>query len=77
MRQTLLQRSADVIHIVDGATENFSVSFGVKVFQRQACKLIFYLLAHRVHHPLRHTCHEILLEIYEHSTDNIESAKNE
>ncbi|MNY44514.1 hypothetical protein D3C86_1795460 [compost metagenome] len=63
--QTLLQRSADIVHIIGGPAENFPVGPGVKIFQRQPLQLAVDLLTHIKNNLLRHTGHYILLHITE------------
>ncbi len=71
LREALLQGSTDVIHVVDGAAEDFSTCARVKKLQRQARKFLIHFSAQPVHHSLRHSRHHVLLDIYEDGTDNV------
>src|SRR5581483_10327268 len=68
---------AHVVHVVDRPAENLAMRARVKVLERQTIKLLLHLAAKLIDRSLRHTSHNILLNIHENRTDYIQSQQDQ
>src|ERR1019366_7959921 len=70
--EALLQRAADVVHVVHGAAENFAVGAGIEELERQPLELLLDLTTNGVDRCLRHSGHEVLLNVLEGRAEQIQ-----
>ncbi|MNE41113.1 hypothetical protein D3C80_1351680 [compost metagenome] len=76
LRQALLQRCADIIHIIGCTAEDFAVGTGIKIFQRQPFQLAVHLLPHIKDNLLGDSGHYVLLHVTEQGAEQVQTAQN-
>ncbi len=71
LRDGILQRGGDEVHVVDHAREHVALGRAVVKRKRQPVEFALHLLAQRKHGVLRHLRHHVLLRVFENAVGRI------